>query len=125
LDAKDLIKGTEKSTLTEYKDLTDHQKLIIEKIITKKPKEGNKEIENDFKITLIDSVRQYNLSTDIHNENDDNEKICIGNFDDSLKSNILSLNKNILDSYYSGYFFSKIMDGKYNNFTFKTIIKII
>ncbi|OUM68409.1 hypothetical protein PIROE2DRAFT_58076 [Piromyces sp. E2] len=93
LDVKDRIKGMEKSTLTEYDDLTDLQKLIIEKMLIQKPSEQNQEIENDFKIVLIDSVRQYCLASDTNNSN---EKIC----EDINKPNCWDITQDIREKMY-------------------------
>jgi len=113
LDMMDRIRKTEIPTiLNEYDDLTDQQKLIIEKMIYYKPMESNADIDLNFKTTLINTVRQYKLSSKNNSINEE-LKICVGNYEESLKPKILSLNKDLLNSYYSGSLYSQLMDGKF------------
>ncbi|ORX48432.1 PIN domain-like protein [Piromyces finnis] len=102
LDNATQTKRPRNQTFTSrYTDLTDTQKLIIENIFT------NWSSTDDFKLTLINSVRQYYLSSTNEYNTDIFEDIN-GN------SKVLSLDKNILSSYNSGCLYPEIMNGKYN-----------
>jgi len=108
LDMKDKINSTQEPlNFNEYNYLTSFQKLIFEKIFKFKPNESSQEIEEELKNNLIDSVQQYQMFSS------DPNRIYEGNYDESLKSKILSLNKDILESYYLGNFNSQLMNGNY------------
>lgn len=75
--------------------ITRLQNSIIEKICSNRPLEINSECNNKFKSILIESVRQYNNEND--NDNDD-----------------YSISTDILNSYKSGNFYYRLLNGKYS-----------
>lgn len=91
--------------------LTLLQNSIIDKICDYKPSEYSQELERNFRTELIESVKQYHLTTSIVT----NSVVITGNYDPELRSNILSLSEDILNSYLSGKFYHRLLNGKYIN----------
>ena len=91
LDMKDISNSRR---LNNHEGITPLQESIIENICNKIPREGDPRLDNGFKNILIESVKQYNINNDFIN--DENH----------------SINEDISNSYNSGNFYYRLLNGK-------------
>ena len=91
LDMKDISNSRR---LNNHEGITPLQESIIENICNTIPREGDPRLDNGFKNILIESVKQYNINNDFIN--DENH----------------SINEDISNSYNSGNFYYRLLNGK-------------
>ena len=91
LDMKDISNSRR---LNNHEGITPLQESIIENICNTIPREGDPRLDNEFKNILIESVKQYNINNDFIN--DENH----------------SINEDISNSYNSGNFYYRLLNGK-------------
>lgn len=104
LDMEDSVSSYRRNS-TPYEDgITPLQRSIIDMICTNRPSEDDSRLNNEFKSILIKSVKQYHTTTNGNFNNNEN-------YDLSLRPKINALSPDILESYNSGNFYYRLLNG--------------